>query len=155
MFSPEAVAGEQENRNVSGNSFSMTQSVWNEVCNHCMEQLPYEACGLLSGTNGKAKTVWKIENVLQSPVAFEMNMEQVRKALQLIKEKEEELVGIYHSHPTAPPDPSEQDIVHANDLELVYFIVSCAGKDPVMKGFHIRKKKAIPLSLEVIEDSYT
>ncbi|GIM47088.1 Mov34/MPN/PAD-1 family protein [Collibacillus ludicampi] len=119
-----------------------------------MELLPYEACGLLSGTNGKAETVWVIENVAQSPVAFEMNMEQVRRALQLIEEKKEELVGMYHSHPTAPPDPSEQDIVHANDLELAYLILSFAGKVPVMKGFHIRKKKVIPLSLDVIEDSY-
>jgi [CysO sulfur-carrier protein]-S-L-cysteine hydrolase len=133
----------------------MTRSVWNEVCNHCMKQLPYEACGLLSGTNGKAETVWMIENVLQSPVAFEMNMEQVRRAIQLIDKKEEELVGIYHSHPTAPPDPSEQDIVHANDLKFAYFIVSLASEVPVMKGFHIREKKVIPLSLDVIEDSYT
>ncbi|UQX55863.1 hypothetical protein M5V91_09580 [Cytobacillus pseudoceanisediminis] len=40
----------------------INRSVLNEIINHCREDLPYEACGLLSGQHGRNEMMWKIRS---------------------------------------------------------------------------------------------
>jgi proteasome lid subunit RPN8/RPN11 len=125
--------------------FPVARRVWDEMVRHCLEQLPNEACGLLSGKNGRAKTIWMMDNVEHSPVSFSMDEGQIRKAFQLMENMGEELVGIYHSHPTAPAFPSSQDMEHVSYPEAAYLIVSLADLQPTVGCFRIREKQAIPL----------
>lgn len=116
----------------------MKRSVYEEVIHYCKEQLPFEACGLLSGESGIANTLWKMENVQRSPVSFAMDMIEVKNVFDIIKSNGELLTGIFHSHPTDQAYPSRQDIANAHYPEAAYCIVSFSTIIPVMKCFHIK-----------------
>ncbi|RAT95867.1 peptidase [Brevibacillus sp. Leaf182] len=117
--------------------FSMTRAVWNEIIRDSLEKKPNETCGLLSGRNGSAQTVWRMENTLKSPVAFAMDPKQIQHVFHKMALRGEHLVGIYHSHPTAPPIPSPEDIAYCHYPEAAYLIVSLASPQPVLGCFRI------------------
>lgn len=126
--------------------FLIKESVWAQMVTHCSQQLPIEACGLLSGKNEKADTIWVMDNVLRSATAFEMDLVQQEHVFNAFQGMGEELVGIYHSHPTASPYPSPIDIANANYPDVVYLIVSFAKRSPEVGCFWIRDNQVIPLS---------
>jgi [CysO sulfur-carrier protein]-S-L-cysteine hydrolase len=111
--------------------------IYTKMITHCIEQKPLEACGLLSGTNSVACTHWPMTNVLGSPDAFQMDNGQIEMTFKQMKDKGEQLVGIYHSHPTTAPYPSSNDVIHANYPEAVYVIVSLSRIKPEVACFHI------------------
>jgi proteasome lid subunit RPN8/RPN11 len=119
------------------------------MVNHCLAEQPYEACGLLSGRYGRAETLWKMVNMDRSPDSFSMDARQIQQVFQLISKRGEQLVGIYHSHPTAPPYPSREDIEYAYYTHAAYLIVSLAAAQPALGCFHIRGKQALPLHVVV------
>ncbi|MCH5586691.1 M67 family metallopeptidase [Shimazuella sp. AN120528] len=119
--------------------FTFLPHVFSSMISHCMEQNPFEACGLLSGNNHIASTFWPMKNILRSPNAFQMDMDQIEITFKQMKEKGEQLVGIYHSHPTAAPYPSPEDVIHANYPEAVYVIVSLSQIKPEVACFRIQK----------------
>ncbi len=133
--------------NATGGVFPVAQRVWDEMVRHCLEQLPNEACGLLSGKRGRAETIWKMDNMEHSPVSFSMDEGQIRSVFHGLDKMGEELVGIYHSHPTAPAYPSPHDMEHATYPEAAYLIVSLANLQPWVGCFRIRGKQAIPLPI--------
>jgi proteasome lid subunit RPN8/RPN11 len=83
---------------------------------------PEEACGLVSGKNGRSLSVYPIENILHSQSRFRMHPEQQVKAYFELLEKGLDLLAIYHSHPKGPPDPSPTDIAEAAYPEAVNLI---------------------------------
>lgn len=121
------------------------------MIDHCETELPYEACGLLTGKNGIAKTIWRMKNIDQSPVSFSMDLEQIRRVFEIIAKIDESLLGIYHSHPTDKAYPSAGDIFYNNYPGVGYLIVSFANKTPVVKCFHINGKKVIPLNIKLVD----
>ncbi len=121
------------------------------MLDHCLEQLPHEACGLLSGRAGYAETIWTMENVAASPVSFRMDERQMEHVFTEIKKRGQKLVGIYHSHPTAPPVPSPLDILCASYDDVPYIIVSLAEATPSVGCYRIIGKTAYPLPFIVSE----
>ncbi len=85
------------------------------MIDHCQQDTPYEACGLLSGINEKNKTLWKMRNIERTPTSFAMDVNQMSQVFKRMKQQGEDWTGIYHSHPTAPPIPSKNDIVHVHN----------------------------------------
>ncbi|WP_240689481.1 Mov34/MPN/PAD-1 family protein [Ammoniphilus sp. YIM 78166] len=141
---------EEQKSKDSGGLFFIEQSIWTKMIAHCQSEQPMEACGLLSGTGGHAETIWMMENVENSPTAFAMDMEQIRRVFRQIEEKGERLVGIYHSHPTAPPVPSSRDIEFANYPEAAYIIVSLAKRIPEIGIYHILEKRVTPILFYIV-----
>lgn len=86
-----------------------------------------------------------MENIEKSPVAFAMDARQIQKVLHKMALKGETLVGIYHSHPTAPPLPSLEDIAYAHYPEAAYLIVSLSSSAPVLGCYRIAGPRVIPL----------
>ncbi|GAB1530073.1 hypothetical protein YSY22_14950 [Brevibacillus formosus] len=78
-----------------------------------------------------------MENTLKSPVAFAMDPKQIQHVFHEMALRGEHLVGIYHSHPTAPPIPSPEDIAYCRYPEVAYLIVSLASPQPVLGCFRI------------------
>ena len=63
--------------------------------------------------NSDDSSVWgflPVENMLHSPVRFQMEPSAQFKALLNIEEAGQELLAIFHSHPTGPARPSETDV---------------------------------------------
>ncbi|MFB9759827.1 M67 family metallopeptidase [Ectobacillus funiculus] len=125
--------------------------MWKEMIHHCKKELPYEACGLLTGKNGIAKTIWQMKNIDQSPVSFSMDLEQIRRVFETISKTDESLLGIYHSHPTDKAYPSAGDIANSNYPDVGNLIISFSNNIPVVKCFQIIGKTVIPLNIEVVD----
>jgi proteasome lid subunit RPN8/RPN11 len=55
-----------------------------------------------------------MDNVLSSTTTFEMDQTQLEQKFNKNEETGAELLGIYHSHPTASAYPNATDIANAN-----------------------------------------
>ena len=121
------------------------------MINHCQQEAPNEACGLLSGIREKNETLWKMRNIERTPTSFSMNVKQMSKVFKWMKKQGEEWTGIYHSHPTAPPIPSRNDIVNVYYPRVAYFIVSLTFGKPNVKCYRINNNQVTPLKIIVLD----
>jgi len=82
-------------------------------------------------------------NIASNPqVTYEAAPEELFNAQRLMRERDEELLAIYHSHPrAAEPSPSETDVRLAYYLSAVYLIVGLGGAEPVLRAFEISEKE--------------
>lgn len=91
----------------------LSRQHWQAMLDHVLACLPEEACGLLAGRQGMVEQVWPIENVAHSTSRFRMQPQGQIDALLAIEGQGLELVGIYHSHPEGPSEPSATDLAEA------------------------------------------
>lgn len=119
------------------NELTFLKNAYQAMMDHCLKQKPIEACGLLSGVNNIASTCWPMRNVLRSPNHFQMDDRQVDHVFKRIRDNGEQLVGIYHSHPTSIAYPSVGDVMHAHYPEAAYVIVSLLKRIPEVACYRI------------------
>jgi proteasome lid subunit RPN8/RPN11 len=114
------------------------------MIDHARESAPTECCGLIGGTTeGKAATLYRLRNVTSEPeVRYEAAPEDLFNAQRQMRERGEELLAIYHSHPRAvEPVPSETDVKLAYYPSATYLIVGLAGTGPIVKAFNISERE--------------
>ena len=91
----------------------LSQANFDEIVAHAREQAPNECCGLISGTNSvRAHTIYPLRNVAADPLStYEAAPEDLFAAQRSMRDRGEQLLAIYHSHPRAnDPTPSETDV---------------------------------------------
>lgn len=120
---------------------------YQEIISYAREKLPNEACGLLAGRVENdmkiIEEVYYLTNIDQSPEHFSMDPKEQFAAIKAIRSKDWQLLGNFHSHPSSPSRPSQEDIRLAFDSEASYIILSLKDKDkPVLKSFKIKEKAA-------------
>ena len=106
---------------------------------HAREARPAECCGLVGGRGQAAETLYPLRNVARDPsVAYEAAPEELFAAQRRMRERGEQLLAIYHSHPNAAePVPSETDVRLAYYTSAGYFIISLGGGHIEMEAFRI------------------
>ncbi|MDX6530693.1 MAG: [CysO sulfur-carrier protein]-S-L-cysteine hydrolase [Blastocatellia bacterium] len=115
-----------------------------QIIQHARECAPDECCGLVGGTtSGRAQTIYPMRNVATDPlVTYEASPEDLFAAQRLMRERGEQLLAIYHSHPrSADPKPSDTDVRLAYYPSAVYFIVGLGGERPSLGAFRISESK--------------
>lgn len=93
----------------------------------CARRLPEEACGLLLGDAGAERIDLAVPaaNVASDRRrAFEIDPAVLFDAHRKARAGGPAIVGCYHSHPSAPPAPSEADAMRAFDAGWVWLIVA-------------------------------
>jgi len=128
---------------------------YDEILAHALINLPNEACGLLGGLmDGEVKTVKKIyllKNVDQSPEHFTLDPKEQFAVIKDIRNGNGVLLGNFHSHPSSPSRPSEEDKRLAFDADLSYLILSLQDKEnPVLKSFRMKQAEVSEEELQVI-----
>ena len=113
-----------------------------EMYAHAREASPDECCGLIGGSQCEALTVYRLRNVAASPLtAYEAAPEDLVAAQRRMRERGEQLLGIYHSHPRASdPVPSETDVRLAYYPSAVYFIIGLGARQPRLRAFRISER---------------
>ncbi len=113
-----------------------------KIFSHAQAASPAECCGLIAGSEETARTIYQLQNVApNSTVTYEAAPEELFAAQRQMRERGEELLGIYHSHPrAAEPTPSETDVRLAYYPRAVYFIVGLGAAEPVMRAFRIAER---------------
>ena len=106
---------------------------------HARDASPAECCGLVGGEKERARTVYLLRNVAEDPlVGYEAAPEELFAAQRSMRERGEELLGIYHSHPrSSEPVPSETDVRLAYYPSAIYFIIGFAGNSEILRAFRI------------------
>ena len=129
---------------------TIPRPLYDAMIQHLQDEYPLEACGLLAGKGGIASRQYPIENILRSPVAYEMEPTQQIQAIMELEDDGLELLAIYHSHPQGPSVPSETDVALAYWPEAAYLIVSLQNRAaPQVRAFGILEGRVeeIPLAL--------
>ena len=110
-----------------------------EVVAHARRDLPNECCGLLAGRlsegTGVVSARFAIGNDAASPTEYETNARDLLAAFRAMRASGDELLAIYHSHPTSPPVPSKKDLVMNWSTEVVNVIVSLITTPPTVRAW--------------------
>ena len=112
----------------------MTEEQWNELVAHAQDDAPNECCGYLRMDDGRVAETFRAKNLRESPYGYELDS----KSLFAVNDLDDEGhgVGIYHSHPRSPAEPSQTDINLAHYPHWLYLIISLAG-DPEVRAWRI------------------
>jgi [CysO sulfur-carrier protein]-S-L-cysteine hydrolase len=119
-----------------------------ELIAHAREDAPNECCGYLSARDGVVEAVFRADNPRKSPYGYELDHKSLFAANELDDEGFD--VGIYHSHPRSPAEPSQTDINLATYPDWLYLIVSLEG-DPTVRAWWIRDSKVEEEELDVVD----
>ncbi|WP_127478193.1 M67 family metallopeptidase [Sulfurivermis fontis] len=113
-----------------------------------------EICGLIGARDGTPQTVYPVANVAaERDRLFAMDPQQQIDAMRRMRENDETLFAIYHSHPHAPAVPSALDLAQAAYPEVLYLIVSLNTKGVLeMQGYRLRGRHMEPVELAMITD---
>ncbi|MGI8750450.1 MAG: Mov34/MPN/PAD-1 family protein [Thermoleophilaceae bacterium] len=113
----------------------LSRAQWNAMVDHARVDAPHECCGLLWGKDGTIGEVERAENKRHSPYGFELTFETLSKANDLDDEGYE--IGIYHSHPRSPAEPSQTDINLAQYPHWTWLIVSLEKEEGEIRAWRI------------------
>jgi proteasome lid subunit RPN8/RPN11 len=92
---------------------------------HALAELPNECCGLLLGSQAIERAV-PMRSIPPAPDAYYMDPEQQIEVFTAMELSGEQLLGIYHSHPRGPVEPSGMDVQLAFHPDALYVIISLA-----------------------------
>ena len=127
---------------------------FHEIISHARDTAPHECCGLIGGNDARTRTVYPLRNVATDPlVTYEAAPEDLFAAQRAMRDRGEQLLAIYHSHPRSnDPQPSETDVRLAYYPSAVYFIVGLAGDEPCLRAFRISEREGRwePAEYEVV-----
>lgn len=119
----------------------LKKSDYEAIVAHARVGLPNEACGLIAGReeqgNRYIEQVYLLENEDHSPEHFTMSPQAQLSAIKDMRAKGLRPLGNFHSHPSTPSRPSQEDIRLALDPRASYMILSLAEQEPVLRSFHI------------------
>jgi len=122
----------------------LTELLFIEIIAHARESAPNECCGLIAGTQqGLAQTVYRTRNIAPNPlVTYEAAPEDLFAAQRQMRDRGEQLIAIYHSHPrSANPEPSATDVRLAYYPSAVYLIVGLGNGEPCVRAFRIDERE--------------
>ncbi len=108
-------------------------ALWHAMIRHVESCLPEEGCGLVGGTDGTAKVVLPVENAAHSPVRFRMEPQAQYDAMMQLEAAGQEILAIFHSHPSGPDCPSETD-----EREFAYPDSAVLIFSPAAEGWRMR-----------------
>lgn len=111
-----------------------------------------EVCGLIAAKDGIASSCYPIDNTAeQAATRFQLDEKQQINAIATMRDKNELLFAIFHSHPTAPATPSATDIALASYPEAIHLIISLNTKGILeIRGFTITNQIVEEVNLSLL-----
>jgi [CysO sulfur-carrier protein]-S-L-cysteine hydrolase len=108
---------------------------------HAKREHPQECCGLLLGSRREIQFAVPMRNVAASATRYRIDDAshiELRRVVRAVRPRLD-IVGVYHSHPTGPVQPSATDIDEAMYPEWAYFIVGVERRRAIVRAFQIRR----------------
>jgi proteasome lid subunit RPN8/RPN11 len=122
----------------------LTRPILAAMVAQALAERPNECCGLLAGTIvteeanmriGQVVERFPLVNALASPTEYESEPHGMFEAVRAMRRLGIDVLAVYHSHPTSAAVPSKKDLARNYSPEVVNFIISLAGPEPVVQGW--------------------
>ncbi len=128
---------------------SIPKKIIQNLLHHAQQTPEQEVCGLISSKNEIPVRSYPIKNTADKPESFfNLDAQQQIQAMAHMRDNNEQLFAIYHSHPTAPAIPSTTDIEQANYPEALYIIISLNTKGVLeLRGYQIDNARFVEVPL--------
>lgn len=120
---------------------TIPRAVLERIRRQALAEAPNEACGYLLGRDALVTGHIEMTNVDASSEHYTLDPAEQFAALRQARERKEQLLAVYHSHPETPARMSAEDIRLANDPATVYVIHSLA--DGRTRGFRVDREKQV------------
>jgi proteasome lid subunit RPN8/RPN11 len=132
---------------------TILKKVYQEIIDHCRQQFPIEACGLIAGhhKSNMAKEILKaymVRNASESRTYFIIDPKDQLKAVLSMRKDGLTPLGNFHSHPTTSAAPSDEDLRLGLDHRASYLIISLAERLPILKSYHVTKVEGENIATE-------
>jgi proteasome lid subunit RPN8/RPN11 len=131
---------------------SIRAAVVDQLRQHCLNQLPNEACGILAGQDQEITHFFPIPNLDQSPCSFQFEPRTYLDTIREMRKQELDWIGVVHSHPNMEPVPSAKDLANWHYPEKSYWILSLKGEQSRLSAYYIQKEKVVPVMYQIIVD---
>jgi len=111
-----------------------------------------EICGLISARHGTPCGIYPVVNVSAVPERlFEMQPAAQIAAMRTLRERNETLYAIYHSHPQGAAVPSAEDRAQAAYPQAFYLIIASATHgDPELRGYRLEDGEFREIRIEIV-----
>ena len=117
---------------------TITEEAYQSLLAQARNDAPIESCGYLLGPDKETATEnYPMTNIDHSEEHFSFDPREQFAAVKYARHNGLVIVGNWHSHPASPSRPSAEDIRLAFDPNILYFILSLAGEQPVFNAFAI------------------
>ena len=116
---------------------------FSEMVEHCREEYPGEACGILAGKDNLITKVYMMANTSENPeTCYFMDPREQLKVFKEMRNSGLEMLAIYHSHVASAAYPSPRDVEMAFYPETSCVIVSLTDpQQPEVGSFKIADGK--------------
>ena len=106
---------------------------------HCQQEYPKEACGILAGRDGIVTQRYPMANLDGSPISYQMDSREQLQVMKRMRVACEEMLAIYHSHTASAAYPSPVDVGLAVYPEVSYVLVSLKDQaNPEVRSYRIQ-----------------
>jgi proteasome lid subunit RPN8/RPN11 len=126
-------------------ALTLPAAVRRAILAHAERDAPRECCGLLIGRSGRVLHAAAMRNISASPrVRFRIDPREhivLRRELRRLSPALE-IVGVYHSHPAGPAEPSPRDRREAHYREWLY-VLAIGSRDKFrLRAYRIARRSA-------------
>ena len=121
-----------------------------QLLEHARLEHPNESCALLGGSasSGAVTSVHLARNRLASPYRYEIAAADLVRIVHAIDASGEDLVAIFHSHPTTPPVPSPTDRREAR-YAAIQLIAGVSAGTPALAAWKLDGPHAVRVGLAI------
>lgn len=123
----------------------------NQILTHAQQVQEQEICGLLSSKDGEIVRCYPVRNVAKDPAHFfQMDGKEQIDAMRAMRENDETLYAIYHSHPESDAYPSATDVRESQYPDAVFIIVSLKTKGVLdLRAYRLNNEAIEPLEIHL------
>jgi proteasome lid subunit RPN8/RPN11 len=139
--------------NTSTQTLYLPRPLVNRLLAHAQQNPTIEVCGLIANDASDHKEYYAIENVAQEPgCRFLMDAPQQIRAMKKMRERQQQLFAIVHSHPTTDAHPSALDIQENSYKEAYYIIISLNTKGVLEMRAYTQQQDSMQEIELILED---
>ncbi len=137
------------------NTITLPLSIINQMLTHVQSCSEEEVCGLISERDDQIHSIYPIQNVSAQPkYLYQMDGKTQIDTMRNMRENNETLYGIYHSHPHSTAYPSATDIREAQYPDAIYFIISLDTEGVLdLRAYRLRNVNVEVLQVSVFDET--
>jgi proteasome lid subunit RPN8/RPN11 len=118
---------------------------------HCLREAPLECCGILGGIAPRVSSFHPLRNASASETRYDADPHDLIDAVVALRERQAEILAIYHSHPRWQAVPSRTDLQENHYGPVPRIIVSLLIEPPDVRVWRLDPDSYQELPWRIVE----